>query len=131
MTEKSVVSITKLVDTRVPLRSFLQEDGWTLWEGSAIAHVTPRIASGTPDVILTEDSVEDGTWMDLLLLAQSVSPRSQVVVVSRIADERFWAEVLSMGGFDLLELPADRDEVIRVANAAWRTANTHVHRLGA
>jgi DNA-binding NtrC family response regulator len=131
MPQKCVLSITNVADIQKPIRHILREDGWTTQEASAIADARNRIATGRTDVILTEDNVSDGNWLDILTLAQAVSPRSQVVVVSRIADERLWAEVLSMGGFDLLELPFDREELLRVANAAWRCANTHTKRASA
>jgi nucleotide-binding universal stress UspA family protein len=43
-----------------------------------------------------------------------------MLVVSRHADERLWAEVLNLGGFDVLTLPFDRDELGRVLSSALR-----------
>ena len=42
-----------------------------------------------------------------------------MIVTSRLADERLWAEVLNVGGYDLLVAPYDRDEVVRIAAQAW------------
>ena len=42
-----------------------------------------------------------------------------LIVTDRLADERLWAEVLNLGGYDLLLKPFDPEEVLRVVNSAW------------
>jgi len=55
-----------------------------------------------------------------------------VIVASRLADERLWAEVLNLGGYDLLAKPFDRDELVRViAMAARHSAQKHARRSSA
>ena len=46
--------------------------------------------------------------------------QSLMLVVSRHADERLWAEVLNLGGFDVLALPFDRDELKWALSSALR-----------
>jgi DNA-binding response OmpR family regulator len=48
----------------------------------------------------------------------------QLVVTSRLADDHLWAEVLNIGGFDVLARPLDRDEVERVVASASRHFET-------
>jgi hypothetical protein len=43
-----------------------------------------------------------------------------VIVSSRLADERLWAEVLNLGGYDVLGMPFEPEKVLRVADSAWR-----------
>jgi DNA-binding response OmpR family regulator len=43
-----------------------------------------------------------------------------LIVVSRLANESLWAEVLNLGGFDVLALPFDREELERVTLSAVR-----------
>ena len=42
-----------------------------------------------------------------------------VLSMSRLADEALWAEVLNLGGYDLLASPFDPIEVDRVVTLAW------------
>jgi hypothetical protein len=42
------------------------------------------------------------------------------VVTSRTADDYLWAEVLNVGGYDVLAQPLERDEVERVVASARR-----------
>lgn len=42
-----------------------------------------------------------------------------LIVFSRLADESLWAKVLNLGGFDVLMMPFEPEEVLRVTFAAW------------
>jgi DNA-binding NtrC family response regulator len=44
---------------------------------------------------------------------KQVSPSTQVIFMSRLADERLWSEVLEMGAYDLLSTPPERTEFLR------------------
>jgi DNA-binding response OmpR family regulator len=41
-----------------------------------------------------------------------------LIVTSRLADERLWAEALNLGAWDVLAKPFDADEVIRIIGIA-------------
>jgi DNA-binding NtrC family response regulator len=72
-----------------------------------------------PSIVVCEAQVrESGNWQELLEKAQAAQP--VMLVVSRHADERLWAEVLNLGGFDVLALPFDRDELRRALSQALR-----------
>ena len=73
-----------------------------------------------PEVVICEPSLPDGAWQDLLADLQGL-PRSPVLIVSSLwADDRLWAEVLNIGGYDVLMKPFHHEEVIRVVNMAAR-----------
>jgi DNA-binding response OmpR family regulator len=54
-----------------------------------------------------------------------------LIVTSRTADEHLWAEVLNIGGYDVLPQPFNRDEVERVVAAARRHFETAMMPPGA
>ena len=70
-------------------------------------------------VIVCERGLADGTWRDVLDLAAWRPHPPPVIVTSRLADEYLWAEVLNLGGYDVLAKPLDRDEARRVIGLAW------------
>jgi len=75
------------------------------------------------DVILTEATVADGCWMDVLHLARECPRELEVIVTDPHADARLWAEVLNLGGYDLLAQPFYQPEVRRILyNACCRPA---------
>lgn len=72
-------------------------------------------------VVLTESELPDGTWRDVLSSLNQVPHPPLLIVVSRLADERLWADVLNRCGFDVLAKPFARDEVTRVIGHALYT----------
>ena len=69
-------------------------------------------------VVLTEPELSDGSWRELLNGMASLSAPPNLIVSSRLADQRLWAEVLNLGGFDVLMTPFETEEVLRVTFAA-------------
>jgi DNA-binding response OmpR family regulator len=63
-------------------------------------------------VVICERSLPDGDWKDLL----GKTPR--LIVTSHVADGALWAEVLNLGGYDVLAQPFDELEVRRVVALA-------------
>ena len=60
-----------------------------------------------------------GSWKELLDFAERLPAPPPVIVTSRLADERMWAEVLNLGGYDVLARPFNSEEVIRTVTSAW------------
>ncbi len=66
------------------------------------------------DAVLTEATLPDGKWLDVLHLVRE-SPREMAVIVTDPkADTRLWAEILNLGAFDLLTQPYHEPEVRRI-----------------
>jgi DNA-binding response OmpR family regulator len=71
-------------------------------------------------VLLSECQFSDGhCWKDLLAECQWLECPPMLIVTDRQADERLWAEVLNLGGYDLLLRPFEPVEVLRVVSSAW------------
>jgi DNA-binding response OmpR family regulator len=77
-----------------------------------------QIRRGGIAVVVCERDLPDGTWEEVLegIAAQPTPPL--LIVTSRLADKRLWAEVLNRGGHDVLAQPFDIMEVQRVATLA-------------
>jgi DNA-binding NtrC family response regulator len=71
-------------------------------------------------VVLCERCLPDGDWKDLLQSLEGTPNRPHLVVASRDIDDRLWAEVLNLGGYDVLPIPFEPSEVFRVISLAWR-----------
>ena len=81
---------------------------------------------GNFQVVLTEATLEDGTWLDVLRIARSSN--AKLVVTHPWADARFWAEAINMGAYDLLAQPFFGSEVRRVlASASGRNLGAKAH----
>jgi DNA-binding response OmpR family regulator len=71
-----------------------------------------------PWVVVCDQVLADGEWRDLLSDLQSEQEMPPFIVSSRLADDRLWAEVLNLGGYDLLTKPFAATEVSRVVGLA-------------
>lgn len=71
-------------------------------------------------VVITDRDLSDGSWRDVLSAIATSGNAASLIVASRHADEHLWADVLHMGGFDVLSTPFDPAEVSRSVGAALR-----------
>jgi DNA-binding response OmpR family regulator len=102
------------------LRHFLPHDDWNLTSCTSAGEAVELSSAVHPAVLICERDLPDGSWRDLLGRLQSMGSPPLLLVVSRHADESLWAEVLNLGGYDVLLKPFDRSEVMRVLGMAWR-----------
>lgn len=70
-------------------------------------------------VVISNVQVPDGCWKDLLDALSRLAHPPNLIVSSHLADERLWAEVLNLGGYDVLLTPFEPEEVLRVSADAW------------
>ncbi len=79
-------------------------------------------------VVLTEAVLPDGWWTDVLETAREVAPGTEVIVTDPLADASTWAEVLNLGGYDMLAQPFYEPEVQRIlSNACSRMPQATLH----
>jgi DNA-binding response OmpR family regulator len=78
------------------------------------------LSAETPAVAVCEADLPDGSWRDVLEATPDLSPNTQLVVTSLHADEVLWAEVLNLGGYDVLSKPFHPAEVMWVMGMAAR-----------
>ncbi|HLN01747.1 MAG TPA: hypothetical protein VK335_20835 [Bryobacteraceae bacterium] len=82
---------------------------------------TQTALSVVPGVVISGVRLSDGHgWNDLLRELQTMDCPPPLIVSDRLADERLWAEVLNLGGYDLLLKPFDAKEVHHAVSTACR-----------
>jgi len=67
--------------------------------------------SGTPRIVLTDTTLEDGTWRDALRAAGEASLPRAVIVVNRWDDIRLYLAALDQGAFDFIAPPFQASDV--------------------
>jgi DNA-binding NtrC family response regulator len=68
-------------------------------------------------VICDRDWVADD-WKTLLDRFAGLRRPPMLIVTSRLADDRLWAEALNLGAYDVIAKPFDACEVVRIAGLA-------------
>jgi DNA-binding NtrC family response regulator len=104
---------------RYVLHSMLRSPQWEIREASHWGEAARILDERHAGVVICDTEVPDGGWQALLLSLQDRANPPRLIVSARLADERLWAEVLNLGGYDVLVEPFDRTEVLRVAQMAW------------
>jgi len=104
---------------RFALRNILIPPQWEIREAATYGEAVRILDDSRIGVSICDTEMEDGNWQMLLAHLQSRSNPPNLIVSSRLADERLWAEVLNLGGYDVLVQPFDCGEVLRVAHMAW------------
>jgi DNA-binding response OmpR family regulator len=102
------------------LASFLCEPECKLYRAHTRSDTLPLIRRYQPSVVLCEQFLPDGTWRDVFDDLQDAPRPPMLIVCSLLADDRLWAEVLNIGGFDVLMKPFYSNEVTRVVHMAAR-----------
>jgi len=113
------------------LAAILRGSNWRVKSARTCREAVEFSHNGPVPVVLCQPNMPDGNWNTLMGRMRELADPPAVVVVSRLADERLWAEVLSLGGYDVLMTPFDRAEVLRVLFLAWMASKREPERARA
>jgi DNA-binding NtrC family response regulator len=121
-------------ETLATLKGVLERQGMHVLQAESRAQAK-RLLSGLNPVplVFTDTQLPDGTWADILAVAEKAARPVNVIVVARIVDTRFYVETIETGAFDFIAPPfaaTDLAYVVRSAleNVAARRARPGPHR---
>jgi DNA-binding NtrC family response regulator len=107
----------------ITLRGSLQRLGYQVSTASKFADYEDELRRGAPPMaVLSEAAIRDADWRSLLRAAQRARDTVPFVLASQSHDPLLWAELLNLGGFELLPAPWDEAAIARVLNSAVRRA---------
>jgi DNA-binding response OmpR family regulator len=92
---------------------------WKLNACPTLASARTALRKLRVPVVVCESDLQPGTWKEVLEELRTLPDPPFLIVTSRLADERFWAEALNLGAYDVLAKPFDRTEVTRIVSMAW------------
>jgi DNA-binding NtrC family response regulator len=117
----SVLIISPDSDDEIVIRDILPSSNpIDLSRCASVEAAMPAICATHPAIVICERDLPDGNWKAILGACEALSKSPIMLVISRHADENLWAEVLNLGGYDVLLKPFDRSEVMRTLSACWR-----------
>ena len=115
-----ILLVGAVEDSSVEGQSVFNQFRWHTEHAESCREALPLIGHDVHCVIVSERDLPDGNWKDVLEAAAARKNPPVLIVTSRLADEYLWAEVLNLGGYDVLAKPFDRDEVHRTVSLAWQ-----------
>ena len=105
------------------LQRIFRHSSWHLRHVKTCYEAIEFAKSNETAVVICERDLPDGDWTTVFAKCEALPRRPNVIVTAAISDEALWAEVLNLGGYDVLAQPFDSIEVFRVVSSAWRRGN--------
>ena len=100
------------------LSANLEPVGITVHRADGLLDAILRQTDSPASVILCDADCLD--WKEAVNLFQRLKTPGAVVLLTRLADERFWVETLEAGAFDLLEKPYRPEDLRWVVSTALK-----------
>ena len=119
--ENLTILVSPYQDDLTSLNNILKSNHWRVQRARSFEESQQLLGDlHRPAVVACERDLPDGNWKDVFQFIENLRNPPPLVVVSRQADESLWAEVLNVGGYDVLAKPFEENEVQRVLTMARR-----------
>jgi DNA-binding response OmpR family regulator len=123
----TLLSVGLVEEDHASLKSILKCSKWDLgpkceWRLNAcptLESALTALQKARVPIVVCESELRPGTWKEVLEELRTLPDPPFLIVTSRLADERLWAEALNLGAYDVLAKPFDGMEVARIVSLAW------------
>ncbi len=119
-TAVKVLVLTPFDEDYAYLRNSFHQTNWKVDRARSCAEAIELLTSSGYAAMVCEQNLPDGTWREMLEAIEVLPGGPVLIVASRAPDDTLWAEVLNLGGYDVLAKPFDRREIVRVLSQSWR-----------
>ena len=92
---------------------------WTVMASATVASAIAVLGEIPIPIVICDAEIASGTWGELLEQISLFPDPPLLIVTSRLADERLWAEAVNLGAWDVLAQPFDAEETTRIIGFAW------------
>jgi DNA-binding NtrC family response regulator len=123
----TIVSVLLDDQDRSLIAELCFENQWDVFFAKTCAEARQVSEQIKPHIILLDRDLADGDWRTALSACASASPGACTMLVSRVADDNLWNEVVCNGGYDVLRKPLRQPHVLRAVKFAWSYWNSARH----
>ena len=116
----SALLVGKYETDRLLIHNVFKRFGWRLFEAAGRPHAMICLERNPVQVVIAESNLPNWNWKRVLNDLRRLARPPQLIVTSRTADESLWAEVLNIGGYDVMAQPLEEYEFERVIASAHR-----------
>jgi DNA-binding NtrC family response regulator len=115
----TVLSVSPLIEDHFSLQAIFNHSKWELHRADCLTSARTILRRREIGVVICERDLSPGTWVDMLKELELFPNAPSLIVTSRLADDRLWAEALNLGAYDVLAKPFERMELVRSVSSAW------------
>lgn len=118
-TPVSVLLVSPNDSDWIRLSQIFENTNWNLYRAKGFREAARKLQKDPVAVLVTEAKLPEGhSWQDFLEFGQTTCG-VRIIVAASFKDDPLWAQVINLGGYDVLMKPFDRVEVVRVISLAW------------
>ncbi len=116
---QTILAVFPAGEDRTVLDSMLRLSDWQLQFTQAFDEARVVLRTAPVGVLISDEHFPgDYNWKDLLHELHEMPAPPPLIVTGRVGDSALWAEVLNLGGHDLLAKPFNAREVLHVVTTA-------------
>jgi DNA-binding NtrC family response regulator len=117
-TPTTLLAVSDQEDDLHLLEQTFRGTNWRLSKAKSYREAMAILCRDRMPVVICRCCLPDGNWKDILSQIAELPDAPRLIVASGEPD--LCAEVINLGGYDLLTTPLDQHEVIRAVGCAWR-----------
>jgi len=124
-----VVALVVEPSDRDLLRAAATTNQWHIAFANSAAEAQTLLTKSQVPVLVCDRDLLAPDWGSDVEQLSAVSPRTCILLVSKVADEYLWNEVVRRGGYDVLYKPLQQDELIRGVKLAWTYNSSAIRKV--
>jgi len=97
---------------------------WDLFFAKTCAEARKVSELIKPHIVLLDRDLAEGDWRSSLSACALSSAGACTLLISKVADDYLWNEVVRNGGYDVLRKPLREEDVLRAVKFAWSYWNS-------
>ncbi len=106
-------------ETLETLKGAQEHQGMSIIHAESQAQAKRLLGGLNPaPLVFTDTQLPDGTWADVLAVAEKAAQPVNVIVVARVVDTRFYVQAIETGAFDFLAPPFNASDLAYVVRSA-------------
>lgn len=130
---RTVLALSPEAEDHSSLAQLCSHSGWGFLSAHGVRQALNTIRTKPVAVVVCERDLPGSNWRLVLDELLQIPAAPLMIVVSRLADEALWAEVLNLGGYDVLLKPFEPKELMWSVTSAFRHWESHrgmMHAVG-
>lgn len=100
------------------LAAVLTSRGVGVWNSRTCAEAARLVDQTHPELIFTTTLHDDGTWRNIVMLAENAPVPTNVIVVGKSDDYRLYIAAMDYGAFDFIVPPFESEPIGHVVRVA-------------
>jgi len=95
------------------------DQGWAVYFAATCSEAWDLLNRQEAPIVLCDRDLPGAEWRDVIQKMASAPRPVYAVLLSKVADNYLWNEVIQRGGHDLIATPLREEQVLRAIRLAW------------